>query len=88
MKEMSKRRELLEKLRNMGEEFSDIESDAKNWELSSEDESDYVQSEIFDAEDSDEGAITNDDNDSVINVPRRSCRVVSSSDSDEETENT
>ncbi|KAL6418248.1 hypothetical protein ACFW04_012249 [Cataglyphis niger] len=85
---MSKRRELLEKLRNIGAECSDIESDATSWELSSEDESDYVQSETSDAEDSDEEAIINDENESVINVPRRRCRVLSSSDSDEETENT
>ncbi|CAL7935170.1 unnamed protein product [Xylocopa violacea] len=61
--------------------------DATNWELSSEDESDYIQSETSDAEDSDEEAITNNENESVINVPRRRCRVLSSSDSDEETEN-
>ncbi|XP_012270335.1 uncharacterized protein LOC105694359 [Orussus abietinus] len=85
---MSNRRELLEKLRNIDEECSDIESDATNWELSSEDESDYIQSETSDAEDSDEEAITNDENESVINMPRKRCRVLSSSDSDEETENT
>ena len=62
MKEMSKRRELLEKLRYIGAECSDIESDATNWELSSEDESDYFESETSDAEDSDEEAITNDEN--------------------------
>lgn len=88
MKEMSNRREVLEKLRNIGEECSDIESDATNWELSSEDESDYIQSETSDAEDSDEEAITNDENESVINVPRKRYRVLSSSDSDEKTENT
>lgn len=85
---MSNRRELLEKLKNIDAECSDIESDATNWELSSEDESDYIESETSDAEDSDEEAITNDENESVINVPRRRCRVLSSSDSDEETENT
>nr|XP_012145741.1 PREDICTED: piggyBac transposable element-derived protein 4-like [Megachile rotundata] len=82
---MSNRRELLEKLRNIDEECSDIESDAKNWELSSEDEWDYIQNETSDAEDSDEEAISNNENESVINVPRRRCRVISSSD--EETEN-
>ena len=84
MKEMLNRRELLEKLRNTGEECSEIESDATNWELSSEDELDYIQSETSDAEDSDEEAITNDENESVINVPRKMCRVLSSSDSDKE----
>lgn len=66
-----------------------MESEATKWNLSSEDESDYIQSETSDAEDSDEEAITNKENESVINVPRRRCcRVLSSSDSDEETQNT
>lgn len=43
MKEISNRRELLEKLRNISEECSDIESDATNSELSSEDEVDYIK---------------------------------------------
>ncbi|XP_071039571.1 uncharacterized protein [Parasteatoda tepidariorum] len=63
-------------------------SDTTNWELSSEDESDYIQSETADVEDSDEEAITNDENEGVINVSRKRCRVLSSSDSDEETDNT
>lgn len=88
MKEMSNRSELLEKLTNISEECSDIESDATNSELSSENEADYIQSETSDTEDSDEESITNDENESVINMPRKRCRVLSSSDSDEETENT
>ncbi|XP_046831230.1 uncharacterized protein LOC124429698 isoform X2 [Vespa crabro] len=88
MKEMENRSELLEKLTNISEECSDIESDVTNSELSSEDEADYIQSETSDTEDSDEESITNDENESVINMPRKRCRVPSSSDSDEETENT
>ncbi|GFQ96561.1 uncharacterized protein TNCT_659901 [Trichonephila clavata] len=42
MKEMSNRRELLEKLRSISEECSDIESDVTNSELTSEDEVDYT----------------------------------------------
>nr|XP_021003711.2 uncharacterized protein LOC110283234 [Parasteatoda tepidariorum] len=74
----------LEKLKNIGEECSNIESDATNRELSSEDESDCIQSETSDAEE----AITNDVNESAIKVLRKRCKVLSSSDSDEETENT
>ncbi|KAG7196380.1 hypothetical protein KM043_000054, partial [Ampulex compressa] len=85
---MSNRNELLENLTNISEECSDIESNATNSELSSEDEADYIQSETSDAEDSDEESITNDENESVINMPRKRCRVLTSSDSDEETENT
>ncbi|KAK2580001.1 hypothetical protein KPH14_010766 [Odynerus spinipes] len=83
---MSNGRELLEKLREIGEECSDTESNATRWELSSEDESDHIQSETSDAEESDEEAITNDENEDVINVPRKRRRVLISSD--EETENT
>lgn len=83
---MSNRRELLEKLREIGEECSDIESNATRWELSSEDESDHIESEKSDAEESDEEAITNDENEDVINVPRKRRRVIISSD--EETEDT
>ncbi|XP_043485877.1 uncharacterized protein LOC122513536 [Polistes fuscatus] len=83
---MSNRRELFEKLREIGEECSDIESNATRWELSSEDESDHIQSETSDAEESDEEAITNDENENVINVPRNRRRVLISSE--EETENT
>ncbi|XP_059563328.1 piggyBac transposable element-derived protein 4-like [Myotis daubentonii] len=85
---MSNRRELLEKLTNISEECSDIESDATNSELSSENEADYIHSETSDTEDSDEESITNDENESAINRPRKRCRVLSSSDSDEETEHT
>ncbi|XP_015925395.1 uncharacterized protein [Parasteatoda tepidariorum] len=87
---MSNRRSnrLLEKLKSIGENCSDIESDSTNWELSSENESDYIQSETYDADDSDEKAITIDKNESVNNVSRKRCRVLSTSDSDEETENT
>ena len=53
-------------------ECFDIESDAINWEPSSEDEFDHIQSETSDAEERDEEAITNDENKSVINVPRKS----------------
>ena len=73
MKEMSNRSELLEKLTNISEECSDIESDATNSELSSENEADYIQSETSDTEDSDEESITNDENESVINMPRKRC---------------
>ncbi|XP_078051622.1 uncharacterized protein LOC144477755, partial [Augochlora pura] len=86
IKEMSNRRELLEKLRKIGEECSDIESNATRWELSSLDESDHIQSKTSDAEESDEEGITNDENEDVINVPRKRRRVLISSD--EETENT
>jgi hypothetical protein len=79
MKEMSNRSELLEKLMNISEECFDIESDTTNFELSSEDEADYIQSETSDTEDSDEESITNDENASVINMPRKRCRVLSSS---------
>ncbi|KAG7187539.1 hypothetical protein KM043_018888, partial [Ampulex compressa] len=68
---MSNRNELLENLTNISEECSDIESNATNSELSSEDEADYIQSETSDAEDSDEESITNDENESVINMPRK-----------------
>ncbi|GFQ81502.1 hypothetical protein TNCT_54631 [Trichonephila clavata] len=47
MKEMSNRRELLEKLSKISEECSDIESDATNSELTSEDDADYIQSETL-----------------------------------------
>lgn len=85
---MPNRRELLEKLREIGEECSDIESNATRWELSSEDESDHIQSETSDAEESDEEAITNneDEDEDVINVPRKRRRVQIISDG--ETENT
>lgn len=85
---MPNRRELLEKLREIGEECSDIESNATRWELSSEDESDHIQSETSDAEESDEEAITNNENEDedVINVPRKRHRVLIISDG--ETENT
>ena len=73
MKEMSNRSELLEKLTNISEECSDIESDATNSELSSENEADYIQNETSDTEDSDEELITNDENESVINMPRKRC---------------
>lgn len=88
MKEMSNRSELLEKLTNISEECSDIESDSINSELSSEDETVHIQNETSETEDNDEESITNDENESVINMPRKRCRVLSSSDSDEETENT
>jgi hypothetical protein len=78
MKEMSNRSELLKKLTNISEECSDIESDITNFELSSEDEVDYIQSETSDTEESDEESITNDENESVINMPRKRCRVLSS----------
>lgn len=83
---MPNRRELLEKLREIGEECSDIESNATRWELSSEDESDHIQSETSDAEESDEEAITNNEDEDVINVPRKRRRVLIISDG--ETENT
>lgn len=63
---MSNSRELLEKLRNIGEECFDIESDATNWKLSSEGESDYIQSETSDAEANDEEAITNDEAEAAV----------------------
>lgn len=53
----------MEKLKNIGAECSDMESDATNWEPSSENESDYVQSETSDAENSG-------------GVPRRRCRML------------
>jgi hypothetical protein len=58
---------------------SEIESDTTNFELSYEDKADYIQSETSDTEDSDEESITNDENESVINMPRKRCRVLSSS---------
>ncbi|KAK9718049.1 hypothetical protein QE152_g23377 [Popillia japonica] len=61
-------------------------SDATNSELSSRDEADYIQSETYDTEDSEEESIINDENESVINMPRKKCIVLNSSDSDEETE--
>ncbi|GFR07711.1 hypothetical protein TNCT_67871 [Trichonephila clavata] len=88
MKEMSNRIELLEKLKNISEECSNIEADAINSELTSEDEADYTQIETSNTEGSKEESITNDENESVINMSRKRCRVLNSSDSGEETENT
>ncbi|KAK9716909.1 hypothetical protein QE152_g24471 [Popillia japonica] len=68
--------------------MSNRKSDATNFELSSQDEADYIQSETSDTEDNDEESIINDENESVINMPRKRCMVLYSSDSDEETENT
>nr|XP_033323541.1 uncharacterized protein LOC117218916 [Megalopta genalis] len=88
MKKISNSSELLEKLMNISKECSDIESNAINSELSSEDETVHIQSQTSETEDSDEESIINDENESVINMLRKRCRVLSSSDSDEETENT
>lgn len=76
MKEISNRSELLEKLTNISEECSEIELDAINFELSSEDETVHIQSETSETQDSDEESITNYENESVINIPRKRCTVV------------
>ncbi|GFW98621.1 hypothetical protein TNCV_2758001 [Trichonephila clavipes] len=78
----SPRKRVIGKARNISEECSDIKSNAPNSELTSDDEADYTQIETFDTEDSDEESIINDENESVINMPRKKCRV------DKETENT
>ncbi|CAK9814700.1 hypothetical protein ANTQUA_LOCUS8179 [Anthophora quadrimaculata] len=86
---MSNRSDLLKKLTNVSEECSDIhKSDAISFELSSEDEAVHIQGEAFEIEDSDEESTTPDENENIINMPRKICRMRIISDSDEETENT
>ena len=84
---MSNRSDILKKLMNISEQCSDRESDAIRSELSSENETVRIQSEASETEDSDEESTT-DENENVINMPRKKCRMRIISDSGKETENT
>uniref|UniRef100_T1I3F6 Uncharacterized protein n=1 Tax=Rhodnius prolixus TaxID=13249 RepID=T1I3F6_RHOPR len=72
--------------RSCNEECSDTESNAISSELSSEDETVYIQSEASETEG--EESTTNDENENVINMPSKRCSMRIISDTDEETENT
>ena len=86
---MSKRSDLLRKIINISEECSDIESDATSFEqLSFEDEAAHIQSETSENEDNNEESVTEDENENIINIPRKRRRMRILSNSDEETENT